>query len=43
MEINKDNIELNINGNKTNLIKEYKLRKSENNIKIKIIFILGAY
>ena len=36
MEINKVNIELDLNGNKTNLIIKYKLRKGENNIKIKI-------
>ena len=34
MEINKDNIELNINGNKSNLINKYKLKKGDNNIKI---------
>ena len=31
---NKNNIELIINGNKNNLIKEYKLKKGENKIKI---------
>ena len=33
---NKDNIELEINGEKNNLINEYKLRKGENLIKMKI-------
>ena len=33
---NKNNIELNINGKKNKLIKKYKLRKGENNIKMKI-------
>ena len=36
VEINKDNIELNINGKKNNLINEHKLRKGKNKIKIKI-------
>ena len=34
VENNKKNIELIINGNKNDLIDEYKLRKGENNIKI---------
>ena len=33
---NKDNIELEINGEKNNLINKYKLRKGENKIKMKI-------
>ncbi len=33
---NKDNIELNINGKNIKLINKYKLRKGENNIKMKI-------
>ena len=36
VEINKDNIELNINEKKNNLINEHKIRKGKNNIKIKI-------
>ena len=36
VENNEDNIELNINGKKSNLIGEYKLKKGENNIKMKI-------
>ena len=35
-EKNKDNIELNINGMKNNLINKYDLKKGDNNIKIKI-------
>ena len=35
MKNNKDNIELNINGETIKLINEYKLRKGENNIKMK--------
>ena len=33
---NKDNIELDINGEKSKLINKYKLRKGENNIKMKV-------
>ena len=33
---NKNNIELDINGKRSKLVKEYKLRKGENNIKMKI-------
>ena len=33
---NEDNIELDINGEKSKLINKYKLRKGENNIKMKI-------
>ena len=36
VEKNKDNIELDINGENSKLINEYKLRKGENNIKMKI-------
>ena len=36
VENNKDNIELNINGENSKLINKYKLRKGENNIKMKI-------
>ena len=36
VKINKDNIELNINGNKSDLIDKYKLREGENKIKMKI-------
>ena len=36
VENNKDYIELEINGTKSNLVKKYKLRKGENKIKIKI-------
>ena len=36
VENNKYNIELEINGEKNNLINKYKLRKGENNIKMKI-------
>ena len=36
VEINKDNIELNINEKKNHLINEHKIRKGKNNIKIKI-------
>ena len=36
MENNKNNIELIINGNKNELVSQYKLRKGENNIKIKM-------
>ena len=36
VENNKDNIELDINGEKSKLINKYKLRKGENNIKMKI-------
>ena len=36
VENNKDNIELNINGENNKLINKYKLRKGENNIKMKI-------
>ena len=34
VEINKNNIELNINGNKSNLISKYKLKEGDNNIKM---------
>ena len=36
VEINKQNIELNINGNESELVNKCKLQKGENNIKMKI-------
>ena len=36
VEKNKDNIELNINGIKNNLINKYHLKKGENEVKMKI-------
>ena len=36
IENNKNNLDLIINGKKTNLISQYKLKKGENNIKLKL-------
>ena len=43
LEKNKDNIELDINGEESKLINEYKLRKGENKIKMKKKIKLEIY